>query len=381
MPDSSSILIVDDSRSVRNALASLLRKSHAIEQAENGEQALASYARNRPDIILLVLNMPGMNGLEVLRTIREGFGDDETYILILTADDSSGTKTRGLSLGANDFLSKPFDIAELRARVGVAERQRKLTRQLVDYARRIQNAIDLVASLQSKLLPTATPYQQGIHIESLYEPSGEASGDYYDFFPVQEGRKIRTVVADVSGHGARAAFIMSIVRTVFRITQSRYMPLDETVALLENHLMDAIGDEEDFVTVFTADVDFTDERLDYINAGHCPGILRQPSQEPQLLTGSMPLLGFLKAPVKMRSIPFTKGSGLLLFTDGFYDWKKQDGTLFSLEDFIAAATGCLGRDEHVLKKITTTLEEAGGGMPAYRDDLTALWIFNETTAS
>ncbi|MFV0423284.1 PP2C family protein-serine/threonine phosphatase [Oleidesulfovibrio sp.] len=380
MKDSSSILIVDDSRSVRSALASLLSVTHQINEAADGTEALQAYTQSRPDIILLDLNMPGMNGLEVLRVIREDHNDDETYILILTADDSTETKTRGLSLGANDFLSKPFDIAELKARVGVAERQRKLTKQLVDYARRIQNEIDLVASLQSKLLPTATPYMQGIHIESLYQPSGEASGDYFDFFPIHDGTSIRTVVADVSGHGARAAFIMSIVRTLFRVTQSKFMSLTETIELLDKHLMDAIGSEEDFVTVFAADIDFKKSSMQYVNAGHCPGILMSEDGTFSNLSSTMPLLGFFNPPIRYGTCSFTVGSGLLLFTDGFFDWKDKYGSLFSLEDFIAVATKCMTKGQTVLESITDQLAEVGGGMPAYRDDLTALWIYYDTQA-
>jgi DNA-binding response OmpR family regulator len=113
---SSAILIVEDDRSLLAGLALNLRKAgYRVRTAADGEAGLAELARERPDLVVLDLMLPGIDGLEILRRIRSS--DAALPVVVLTALAGEGDKVQGLDLGANDYVTKPFSIAELLARV------------------------------------------------------------------------------------------------------------------------------------------------------------------------------------------------------------------------------------------------------------------------
>jgi signal transduction histidine kinase len=124
------ILIVEDEQLVREVLAAVLADGcYRLEFATCGEEALTLATELRPDLILLDVMMPGMNGYEVCRRIRSAPDLALIPILMLTALDDAASRLEGINAGADDFLSKPFDRAELRARVGTIirlNRYRKL---------------------------------------------------------------------------------------------------------------------------------------------------------------------------------------------------------------------------------------------------------------
>lgn len=370
--DPITVLVADDSRTMRNLLQRLLEEfAYTVVLAEDGEEAVARYAAKAPDIILLDMNMPRLDGLGVIRRIREEYGDQETLIIMVTSVESQGLKLQAFQTGVNDFLNKPFDRAELLARVAAAARQVRLNRSLRQAAETIAAEIDLVASLQSRLLPAAPPDMEGVTVKSLYRPSGRASGDYFDHFPIADG-VLRAVVADVSGHGARAAFLMGIVRTLFHLGRSHALRLEDTLSLINSHLMEILGSEPDFVSVLAADIDFRRGQLTYVNAGHPPGMLRTAAGAVALPPTS-PVLGFFDLTLDPRSLDLPPDSGLLLFTDGFYDWESQDGTPMDFDAFWDMAAS-LPATDRLLEDILAQVERRKLGDGALRDDVSALWV-------
>ena len=114
------ILVVDDEPGILRALRTLLtRHGFQVEMAETGRQALESYSYHRPDIILLDLGLPDIDGLEIVRDIR---GRSDTPIVILSVKGAERDKVTALDLGADDYLTKPFGVDELLARIRVALR-------------------------------------------------------------------------------------------------------------------------------------------------------------------------------------------------------------------------------------------------------------------
>lgn len=128
------VLIVDDIDDNIAILGRTLASEHEISFALSGPQALAMIANQPPDLVLLDVMMPGMDGLETLRRIKALPGAQDVPVIMVTGDGRSETQVLGLELGAADFLSKPVDLSILRARVrNVLERER-LVRQLVHLA-------------------------------------------------------------------------------------------------------------------------------------------------------------------------------------------------------------------------------------------------------
>jgi len=115
MPDARRILVVEDEDMVADVVARYLRRDgYEVEVAHDGDAGLAAYRRDAPDLVVLDVMLPGIDGLEVCRRIRE---DGVTPVILLTARDREADKINGLGLGADDYVTKPFSPRELVARV------------------------------------------------------------------------------------------------------------------------------------------------------------------------------------------------------------------------------------------------------------------------
>src|SRR5437762_1356547 len=126
MPDSSTILLVDDEDSVQKLLAyPLEREGFRVLQAWDGEEALARFAEEHVDLVVLDLMLPKLDGLEVCKRLR---AESEVPIIMLTARDDELDKVVGMELGADDYITKPFSIREFRSRVRALLRRASVAR-------------------------------------------------------------------------------------------------------------------------------------------------------------------------------------------------------------------------------------------------------------
>lgn len=130
MQYTNTVLIVDDQPSVQEVLKALLKdEGFNLAFASNGEEGLAKATELSPDLILLDVMMPGMDGFEVCQRLRTDLNLTETLIILVTSLDDLAARLRGLEVGADDFVTKPFNVAELKARVRTItrlNRQRRL---------------------------------------------------------------------------------------------------------------------------------------------------------------------------------------------------------------------------------------------------------------
>ncbi|GAB6888889.1 SpoIIE family protein phosphatase [Desulfothermus okinawensis JCM 13304] len=349
------------------------RDSVEIKYSEDSNTFLEDYYLLKPDIILV--NSYKFSN-EVINYIRDQANDSDVYILVILDESELEKKEDLLNQGADDFLIRPFFCGEeeIVARLNVAKRHVILYKQLTIAYNRLSKEIDTVSILQQKLLPKSVVKFPGVFIDFFYEPSGRASGDYFDFFPVQESI-LRTVIADVSGHGSRAAFIMAMVRALARMSKKIYMPLDETVSIINNELIDVIGEDIDFVTLFAADIDIKEKKLSYINAGHCPGMLITNENYIELLEADFSVLGFFPQEFKIKDVPINNARGLLLVTDGYYEWNLDRDNIWGFDNFkkLLAEIFCKEK-EFYLDMLEDYLNNCLELPPMYRDDRSALWL-------
>ncbi len=147
------ILVVDDERPIRRFLKASLGSQYAVFEAATGEEALIAVAADRPDIIILDLGLPDMDGVEVTRRLREW---TQTPIIVVTVREQEKDKIAALDAGADDFLTKPFGIGELTARLRAALRRSVQTESepvfktgilMIDFARREVQVGDQPVSL------------------------------------------------------------------------------------------------------------------------------------------------------------------------------------------------------------------------------------------
>src|SRR5580700_1047220 len=206
------ILVVDDQPANVLLLEGMLRVAGytCVQSTTNPSEVLELYRQNRYGLILLDLQMPGLDGFQVMEGLKEIEGDGYLPVLVITAQP--GHKLRALEAGAKDFVSKPFDLAELRARVHnilevrllhVAsqnhsqaleetvrelEASREVIRlQTVEEQKRREQELALAQQTQESLLPRSLPQFENFHIHAFSNPTRYVGGDFYDFLQLSSG--------------------------------------------------------------------------------------------------------------------------------------------------------------------------------------------------
>ena len=210
------VLIVDDEPINLQVLRNILTLAgFDVLQASDGPGALALVEQGEvPDVVLLDVMMPRMTGFEVTRRLRQRFSGNELPILLVTAKNQVSDLMEGLASGANDYLSKPVSKNELLARI---ETHLSLSRAHSVEAenRRKTEEFERARSIQLSMLPEAPPQVDDFDIAVYLETASEVGGDYYDFFPQDDG-SFYVVAGDATGHGISAGMMVSMTKSALR---------------------------------------------------------------------------------------------------------------------------------------------------------------------
>ena len=213
-PPPATILVVDDSPVNLQVLVRTLHGSgHRILAARDGHAALEIARRARPDLLLLDVMMPGLDGFEVCRALKAQPETADTLVIFLSALGEVSDKVSGLELGAIDYITKPIQAEEVLARVANHLVRQHLERELRRNRDRLERELVSAGDMQRFILPAALPSHPSAAFGAFYQPSRHAGGDYFDVLDLGDGR-YGIIVADVSGHGAPAAIVMAMIRAV-----------------------------------------------------------------------------------------------------------------------------------------------------------------------
>src|SRR5678815_1198880 len=201
------VLLVDDAKANLDILVEGLKSDHKLSLALNGEMALQAAARTSPDLVLLDIVMPGMDGYEVCRRLRQTPETAEVPIMFLSSLEDVQNKTRGFEAGANDYLTKPFEMLEVKARVRSLLKAKAYSDSVKE-----QLAADLrvARDIQMGMIPqdfAALEKQFGVEIAATLVPTREVGGDLYCAFAADEERLV-LIMGDVSGKGIPASLFM-----------------------------------------------------------------------------------------------------------------------------------------------------------------------------
>ncbi len=367
------ILIVDDLPQNVSILGRVLKKDYEIFTAMNGEDALRlAFGSEPPDLILLDIMMPDIDGYEVCKRLKADPKTVDIPIIFVTGKTSMDDEAYGLKLGAVDYISKPYQVPIIKARVRNQMELLQARRAAEDALEKLSLELEAMNSLQQSILPTEKFSSGRLFAQGIYIPSGLASGDYFDFLPTDEGG-LRCVVADVSGHGARAAFIMAIVRTVFHFAETRKMPLSEFISLLNRQLLQTLGDEGDFITMFAADINPEKGRMEYVNAGHCPPFFRDDRGFREIeATGS--IVGMFEDQFESGVLDIHGSWKLLIYTDGIYECTVDDSEIFGYEKFRDLCARLLEDEDFQVESLPLQVQKAARGNIHITDDQTALYV-------
>jgi len=375
LPETATILVVDDSPVNLQVLVRTLQASgHRILAARNGRAALDIAARARPDLVLLDVMMPEMDGFEVCRALKARPETREAVVIFLSALGEVSEKVSGLSIGAADYITKPIQAEEVLARVATHLTRQYLERELRRSRDRLDRELANAADMQRRLLPPAMPVHPGVEFAAFYQTSRHAGGDYYDVIPI-DAHRFGVVVADVSGHGAPAAIVMAMIRAVLHACGAI---LHDPVAVLQhlNRHFEFLWDTAMFATAVYGVLDVEQGLWRSIRAGHPPPLLLRPGQgvldvtsgeSRMLLFGEM---GDLAAEVQ----PLRPGDRLVFYTDGLTDRQGADGQLYDNDRLSAALEHAPDTAPTALvARLVADVEAFTGGREA-EDDQTLLVI-------
>ncbi len=240
---SMSILIVDDIPENLDVLCQTLEpEGYNVLAAPNGEAALKIATGTHPDLILLDIMMPGIDGFETCRRLKENPVTAEIPVIFITAHNETKKMVEGFQAGSVDYITKPFQHEEVRVRVrnhltikslqdGLREANTKLEdayNQLeVDNARKTEE-LETAHVIQQGFLPVAPPELPYLDIAPFQKPATEVGGDYYDFFlepcegcePSQgfaHDAKLLVAIGDATGHGVGASLMVSATKMALRL--------------------------------------------------------------------------------------------------------------------------------------------------------------------
>jgi serine phosphatase RsbU (regulator of sigma subunit) len=264
----SRILIVEDDPAILCGLRDNLEfESYQVLTATDGEAGYRSLCEHSPDLVILDLMLPKLSGYDLCRRVRgEGFN---APILMLSARSQEGDRVLGLDLGANDYVSKPFSLPELLARVRALLRHEWEHHQ--DEAR-LTSELKMAEKVQQELFPKVLPKAPGLDYAGICKPARGVSGDYYDFLALG-GRKLGLLLADVSGKGMSAALLGASLHAAVRANAPAAGVCCGEVLAKANALLFETTTAERYATVFYGAYDPVSRMLTYANAGHCPPIL------------------------------------------------------------------------------------------------------------
>ena len=210
--EAKTVLLVDDAPANLQVVNSILKSTYKIQIATSGEKALKIANQSpTPDLILLDVMMPEMDGYEVCSHLKSAADTRDIPVIFLTGQTETDDETKGFEVGAVDYIHKPFSPAVVKARVHTHLVLRGIREQLASQLLNIQQEMETARQIQLSILPREIPSIPGLDIAARYIPMTSVAGDFYDFIQIDENR-IGILVADVSGHGMPAALISSMLK-------------------------------------------------------------------------------------------------------------------------------------------------------------------------
>jgi len=358
-----SVLVVDDSPENIDLLGEVLNQDYEIKVALNGEKALKiARSEKPPDIILLDIMMPGLDGYEVCRRLKSDTKTRDIPVIFVTSTSEVEDETKGLEAGAIDYITKPIRSPIVKARIKshielkeareylknqneiLEQRVEERTREVLDLQRvefelraaqeKVENELNIAAQIQRSILPSkfpAFPEHSEFDLYAMMIPAREVGGDFYDFFFIDDDH-LAVIIADVSDKGVPAALFTMISRTIFRsITRQRKSP---SQVLTETNDLLCEGNETGmFVTVFMAYYHLPTGQLTYSNGGHLPALSFGPNGAcKKIACKHGPALGVRPGLTYKEDVETLEpGQILVLYTDGVTEASSPQNELFGLD--------------------------------------------------
>jgi phosphoserine phosphatase RsbU/P len=374
------VLIVDDVKANVDVLVQALAGEYKLSVALGGQQAIDAVQRSAPDLVLLDIVMPDLDGYEICRRLRAADATRELPIMFLSSLEDARDKVHGFEVGGNDYLTKPFEVLEVKARV------RSLLKAKA-YADAVKAAAErdlrIAREIQMGLLPADVPAQirdTGLDVHALLEPAQQVGGDLYEVLRVGADR-VLVAVGDVSGKGIPAALFMAAAMTLLRSLARQGCAPAEILRRLNDELLEQ-NPRGMFVTLQCVLFDVATRTATCASAGHHAAVRLQPGRPPtHVFNSSGRVLGLLPtAESASETIALLPGETLVFFTDGVSEAFNPDEELFGETRLLAHLEHAPGRSarETSVGVIDAVRRHAAGAKQS--DDITVVSVRYDVVA-
>ena len=355
------ILIAEDDGAARLLLHRHLESwGHTVVAARDGLEAWTLFEQDEFPLVISDWMMPGIDGLELVRRIRGQGRSRYTYIILLTVHSGKEDIVVGMKAGADDFIVKPFDQFELRARLQAGERiiqlEQKLSGRNEELERanaqisvinqRMKNDLQMAARVQQALLPQKLPEIPGVNFAWTFQPCDELAGDILNVFRLDE-KHVGLYVLDVSEHGIPAALLAVTISRLLSPLMSQSSVLKKPIEDLPryslvrpaqvgaqlNRQFPMMAQSGQYFTLIYGVLDLETREFTYLQAGH-PSPLYLPAEAGKIivLEGAGLPVGFLEdAAYEEYCLPLRCGDRLYLYSDGISEARNSAGEQFSTE--------------------------------------------------
>ena len=337
--EAAKILVVDDEpRNVRILQIQLNARGYTVYTAADGLQALEVVKEEMPDLILLDINMPKMDGFEVVKQVRANEATEFIPIVMITAlRDTRENRIKSIEAGADDFIEKPFDSLEVLARVRSLLRIKHYQDTLAKYNARLQEELQMARSIQEILIPQDGVQElSGFRVASHCCPEMAVGGDFFDVWEIAPNR-LGVFISDVMGHGVSAAFVTVFIKTILAEFQQQIQnDPGHLLEILNTRFNDLISSRLFmFATAFCGIIDLDKGELVCANAGHSFPFLYNVQEKTYHPVGDKNTgngLGIWRDSVyETTHYPFDRLSRMFLYTDGVYEAKNPKGEEFTVD--------------------------------------------------
>ncbi len=350
------ILLVDDAKVNLDILVEGLKADHKLSLAMNGEAALQTAARTPPDLVLLDIVMPGLDGYEVCRRMRQMPETAEVPIMFLSSLEEVKNKTLGFEAGANDYLTKPFDMLEVKARVRSLLKAKAYSDAVKE---QIASELRFAGEIQMGMLPhdfTAVERDYGVQFGAVLAPAREVGGDLYGVCAAGAERLV-VFLGDVSGKGIPASMFMVRAISLARLL-ARDIASPEQILVRLNDELAADNPSGMFVTFLCAVFEPKSGRLTLANAGHCRPVLRPAGGPPSWAMQNLgTALGFEPGlEFERTELMLHPGDALILYSDGVTEAFNPQDELYGNDRLLVDASefngsSAPGISDGLLKKV------------------------------
>ncbi len=330
------ILVVDDAEINRKVLSHSLNSQgyNNVVIAEDGSQALQMTHDLKPDLVILDLMMPSMDGFAYCKAVRQNQSFSNMPIIVQTVLDDMEQKLKAFQTGASDYICKPINPSELVARTNVHLNQRFLVEDLRAYRARISADLDAARDMQNRLMPGHPQIEMcervfNMKIASHFETSSALGGDCWGMHPLSNHR-LGVYVFDFAGHGTSAALNVFRMHTIMQECLQIAGDPGNFLSLLNQRLHPLLGRDE-FATMFYGIIDTEADCLQYASAATPPALVfAKTAKDPMMLDGrGFPIGVVANAAYDTKMIPFMSSDMLLLYSDSIIETKNSAGKFLS----------------------------------------------------